>query len=63
MEVDTLDNKHCKVKDNAKTVCKTLGDVEAEVLIDTRPDLVSEVMAKIIADTLTCVEAASPVKT
>ena len=63
MEVDALDNKHCKVKDKAKTVSKTLGDVQAEVLIDTSPDLLSEVEAKIIADTLTCVEAASPVKT
>ena len=41
----------------AKTVGYTLGDVEAEALVDTLTDTLSEVVAKTIADALTCVEA------
>ena len=35
----------------AKTVGKTLRDVEAEVLVDTLSDTLSEIMAKTTADT------------
>ena len=37
--------------------------MEAEALIDMFPDTLSEVVAKIIANTLTCVEAAPAVTT
>ena len=47
----------------AKTVGYTLGDVEAEPLVDTLTDTLSEVVAKTIADALTCVEAKEPFKT
>ena len=47
----------------AATVRKILAEVEAGALIAMFPDTLSEVVAKIIADTLTCVEAAAPVKT
>ena len=43
-----------------KTVGKILGNVEVEALADTSPDTVSQVVAKTIADTLTCVQARSP---
>ena len=36
---------------------KILGNVEVEALDDTSPDTLSQVVAKTIADTLTCVEA------
>ena len=42
-----------------KTVGKILGNVEVEALADTSPDTVSQVAAKTIADTLTCVQARS----
>ena len=47
----------------AATVRKILAEVEAGALIAMFPDTLSEVVAKIIADTLTCVKAAPPVKT
>ena len=37
-----------------KTVGKILGNVELEALADTSRDTLSQVMAKTIADTLTC---------
>ena len=46
----------------AKTVGKRLADVEVEALIDTLSDALSEVVAKIIGDTLTCVQAEAPAK-
>ena len=42
-----------------KTVGKILGNVVVEALADTSPDTLSQVVAKTIADTLTCVEATS----
>jgi len=47
----------------SKAVGKTLGDVEAEALVDTFSDTLSKVVAKRIADTLTGVEAEAAVKT
>ena len=47
----------------ANTVGKLLSHMEAEALVDTFPDTLSEMVAKTIADTLTCVEAEAPVKT
>ena len=44
----------------AKTVGKTLADVEAEALVGTFPDTLSEVVAKTNAKTLTCVKAKAP---
>ena len=44
----------------AKTVGKTLGDVEAEALVGTFPDTRSEVVAKTNTETLTCVQAKAP---
>ena len=41
----------------ARRFAKKLADVEGEALIDMFPDTLSEVVAKIIAHTLTCVEA------
>ena len=37
--------------------------MEAEALVDTLPDTLSEVVAKKIAHTLSCVEPEAPVKT
>ena len=37
-----------------KTVGKILGNVEVEALADTSPNTLSQVVAKTIADTLTC---------
>ena len=37
---------------DAKTVGKTLGDVEAEALVGTFPDTLSEVVAKTNAETM-----------
>jgi len=37
--------------------------MEAEALVDTLPDTLSEVVAKTIPDKLTCVQAEAPVKT
>ena len=45
-----------------KTVNKILGNVEVEALADTSPDTLSQVVAKTVADTLTCVEAKALVK-
>ena len=45
---------------NAKTVSKPLRDVEAEALVGTFPDTLSEVVAKTNAETLTCVKAKTP---
>ena len=42
------------------TVGKTLRDVEAEALVGTFPDTLSEVVAKKNAEKLTCVEAKTP---
>ena len=47
----------------AKTVGKTLGDVEAEAWSALFPDTISEVVACTNADTLTCVKAKAPGKT
>ena len=47
----------------AKTVGKTMGDVEAEALVDTLSEMPSKVVVKTTADTLTCVKANAPVKT
>ena len=38
----------------ARTVGKILGNVEIEALAHTSPDTLSQVVAKTIADTLTC---------
>ena len=45
----------------AKTVGKTMGDVEAEALVDTLSEMPSKVVVKTTADTLTCVKANAPV--
>ena len=42
---------------------KTICNVEAMALVDTVPDTISELVAKTIADTLSCVKAKAPVKT
>lgn len=47
----------------AKTVGKTLGDVESEALVDTLSETPFKVEVKTTADTLTCVKANAPVKT
>ena len=47
----------------ATTVREKMAEVEGKAMFDMFPDTLSEVVAKIIADTLTCVEAAPPVKT
>ena len=44
------------------TVGKILGNLEVEALGDTSPHTLLQVLAKTIADTLTCVEAKAPVK-
>ena len=44
----------------AKTVGKTLRDVEAEALVGTFPDTLSKVVAKTNAESLICVEAKAP---
>jgi len=41
------------VKEEAKTVAKTLKDVDVEPLFDMLPDTLSEVVAKTIVDALT----------
>ena len=46
-----------------KTYGKTLDDVEAEALVDTLWEALSEEVVKRTADTLTCVKAEAPVKT
>ena len=46
----------------AKTVAKTLEDVEVEALVDTLPDTLSDRVVKKILHTLTCVEAEQQVK-
>ena len=45
-----------------KTVVKILGKVKVELLADPSPDTLSQVVAKTIADSLTCVKAKAPVK-
>ena len=45
---------------DAKTVGKTLANEEAEALVGTFPDTLSEVVAKRNAETLTCVQAKTP---
>ena len=40
---------------------KILGNVEVEALADTSADTLSQVVAKTIANTLTCVEAKAAV--
>ena len=47
----------------AKTVGKTLRDVDAEALVYTLAYTLSEGLANTTADTLTCVETEAPVKT
>ena len=37
--------------------------MKARALVDTVPDTISELLAKTIADTLSCVKAKAPVKT
>ena len=44
------------------TVGKILRNVDVEALADTSPDTLSQVVAKTIADTLTCVQAKGVVK-
>ena len=46
----------------AKTVGKTLDDVEGEALVDALSDTLSEEVVKTTADTLTCVQAEAPVE-
>ena len=46
-----------------RTVGKTLGEVEAEALVDTFSATLSVVVAKTIGDTLTYVEPKAPVET
>ena len=41
-------------------VGKTLADLEAKALVGTCPDTLSEVVAKTNAETLTCVQAKTP---
>ena len=41
----------------AKTVAKTLADMEPKALVDTLPNTLSEVVGKKIAYTLTCLKA------
>ena len=45
-----------------RTVGKILRNVDVEALADTSTDTLSQVVAKTIADTLTCVEAKALVK-
>ena len=45
-----------------KTVGKILGNEQMEALADTFPETLSQVVAKTIANTLTCVKAKAPVK-
>ena len=45
-----------------KTVCKILGNVQVEPPAETSPETLSQVVAKTIANTLTCVKAKAPVK-
>ena len=44
-----------------KTVGKILGNVQVEALADTSRNTLSQVVAKTIAETLTCVQAKAPV--
>ena len=46
-----------------KTVAKTLVELQAEALVNSRLDTLWKVVAKTKADTLSCVEAKAPVKT
>ena len=46
----------------AKTVGKTLDDVEGKALVDALSDTLSEEVVKTTADTLTCVKAEAPVE-
>ena len=46
-----------------KTVAERLAHVEVKALVDIFHDTLSEVVAKTIEDTLTCVVAEAPVKT
>ena len=50
------------VKVKAKTVAKILQRVEVEALVNTRPDTLSDRVAKKILHTLTCVETEPQVK-
>ena len=47
----------------AMTVGKTLCNEQAEALVDTVPNTISELLAKKIADTLFCVKTKAPVRT
>ena len=47
----------------AEMESEKFGDRKVETLIDTRPYTLSHVVAKTIANTLTCVEFKAPVKT
>ena len=47
----------------AEMESEKFGERKVETLIDTRPYTLSHVVAKTIADTLTCVEFKAPVKT
>ena len=42
---------------------ETVGDVKGKALVDTLSDTLSVVVTKKIADTVSCVEAETPVKT
>ena len=44
-------------------MAKTVAHVKVEALVETFHDALSVVVAKTIADTLTCVVAETPVKT
>ena len=44
-----------------KTVGKIFGNVEVEALANTSPDTLLQVVAKTIADTVTCVKAKASV--
>ena len=46
----------------AKTVGKTLDDVEGKALVDALSDALSEKVVKTTADKLTCVKAEAPVE-
>ena len=54
-EVETLAGTIADVE--TKTVGKILGNVEVEALADNSPDTLSQVVAKRIANTVTCVKA------
>ena len=46
-----------------KTVAKTLVDLQEEAPVNTLLDTLWKVVAKVKADTLSCVQAKAPVKT